>query len=307
VNKMGIGNRKGNAAETVLRTAKEEDGLSAFKRAKLTAMNQRKKLLEQETAFMICGISGNPGTGKTGIALDCRTEEEKETHWLFILDFDEGAEPTWRQHWSNDEKIVIFNPFIYNEDMTVDYMATADMARYFIAMVNEAIETGQIEDSEETVEIEAVKAIIFDGLDSWLDTTNMIARLNHIKGKDPRAADKVKMVPTQWYARTEEYKRLFKAACQLRCHKFFITHMKEVHDGFEIVGLKPDWEKSTTAKLFQHIECKMEERGKTFKLTGQVKKSKTNADNVGQTFTIMENDGKTITWNGIPAISEGTL
>ena len=83
---MGIGNRKGNAAETVLRTAKEEDGLSAFKRAKLTAMNQRKKLLEQETAFMICGISGNPGTGKTGIALDCRTEEEKETHWLFILD-----------------------------------------------------------------------------------------------------------------------------------------------------------------------------------------------------------------------------
>lgn len=304
---MGIGNRKGNAAETVLRTAKEEDGLSAFKRAKLTAMNQRKKLLEQETAFMICGISGNPGTGKTGIALDCRTEEEKETHWLFILDFDEGAEPTWRQHWSNDEKIVIFNPFIYNEDMTVDYMATADMARYFIAMVNEAIETGQIEDSEETVEIEAVKAIIFDGLDSWLDTTNMIARLNHIKGKDPRAADKVKMVPTQWYARTEEYKRLFKAACQLRCHKFFITHMKEVHDGFEIVGLKPDWEKSTTAKLFQHIECKMEERGKTFKLTGQVKKSKTNADNVGQSFTIMENDGKTITWNGIPAISEGTL
>ena len=218
---MGIGNKKGNAAGNCIKNAKEEQGLSAFKQAKLTAMNQRKNLLEQESAFMICGISGNPGTGKTGIALDCRTEKERETHWLFILDFDEGAEPTWRQHWSNDEKIVIFNPFIYNEDMTVDYMATADMARYFIAMVNEAIETGQIEDSEETVEIKAVKAIIFDGLDSWLDTTNMIARLNHIKGKDPRAADKVKMVPTQWYARTEEYKRLFKAACQLRCHKFF--------------------------------------------------------------------------------------
>tara|TARA_R110002012_G_scaffold321991_1_gene553226 strand:- start:1285 stop:2199 length:915 start_codon:yes stop_codon:yes gene_type:complete len=304
---MGIGNRKGNAAGTVLKTAKEEDGLTAFKAAKLRAMNQRKELLEQETAFMICGISGNPGTGKTGLALDCRTEEEKKTHWLFILDFDEGAEPTWRQHWGNDEKIVIFNPHIYKEDMTVDYLATADMARYFMAMVKEAIETGQIEDGEEIVKIDAVKAIIFDGLDSWLDTTNMIARLNHIKGKDPRAADKVKMVPTQWYARTEEYKRLFKAACQLRCHKFFITHMKEVHDGFEIVGLKPDWEKSTTAKLYQHIECKMEERGKTFKLTGHVRKSKTNSNNVGQSFTIMENDGKKIVWNGIPEISEGTL
>ena len=30
----------------------------------------------------------------------------------------------------------------------------------------------------------------------------------------------------------------------------------------------------------------MEERGKTFKLTGTVRKSKTNAENVGQTFTI---------------------
>tara|TARA_B100001287_G_scaffold276547_1_gene287832 strand:+ start:1941 stop:2855 length:915 start_codon:yes stop_codon:yes gene_type:complete len=304
---MGIGNKKGNAAGKILKNVKDESGLSAFKEAKLRAMNQRKKLLEQETAFMICGISGNPGTGKTGIALDCRTEEERKTHWLFILDFDEGAEPTWRQHWANDEKIVIFNPYMYNEDMTVDYMATADMARYFIAMVKEAIETGQIEDGDEIVQIEGVKAIVFDGLDSWLDTTNMIARLNHIKGKDPRAADKVKMVPTQWYARTEEYKRLFKAACQLRCHKFFITHMKEVHDGFEIVGLKPDWEKSTTAKLFQHIECKMEERGKTFKLSGLVRKSKTNAENVGQTFTIMENDGKDIVWNGIPALREGTL
>lgn len=304
---MGIGNRKGNASGTVLANAKEENNDSAFKKAKLRAMNQRKILLEQESSFLICGVSGNPGTGKTGIALDCRTEEEKKTHWLFILDFDEGAEPTWRQHWANDEKIIIFNPYIYNEDMTVDYLATADMARYFMAMVKEAIETGQIEDGEETVEIKAVKAIIFDGLDSWLDTTNMIARLNHTKGQDPRLADKVKMVPTQWFSRNEEYKRLFKAACQLNCHKFFITHMKEVHDGFEIVGTKPDWEKSTTAKLYQHIQCQREERGKTFKLIAKVKKSKTNNANVGKTFTVMENNDGEIVWNGLPPISEGTL
>ena len=175
------------------------------------------------------------------IVSDCRTDEELDTHWIFVLDYDEGAEPTWRQHWSSDEKVVIFNPYVYNEDMTIDYLKTADMSRYFMAMVNEAIETGKIEYEDEVVEVEAVKAIIFDGLDSWLDTTNMIARLNHIKGGDPRQADKVKMVPTQWYARNEEYKRLFNAALQLRCNKFFITHMKEVHDGFEIVGTKPDW------------------------------------------------------------------
>jgi hypothetical protein len=304
---MGIGNKKGNAAGAVLEKAKSEDGISAFKQAKMRAMQQRKNLLEQEQTHMICGISGNPGTGKTGIALDCRTDEEKETHWIFVLDYDEGAEPTWRQHWSADEKVVIFNPFIYNDDMSVDYLATADMSRYFIAMVNEAITTGKIEWEDEEIEVENIKAIIFDGLDSWLDTTNMIARLNHIKGKDPRAADKIKMVPTQWFARNEEYKRLFKAACQLRCDKFFITHMKEVHDGFDIVGTKPDWEKSTTAKLYQHIECSVEERGKNLKLFGKVRKSKTNAEHTGQSFLIMENENGEITWNGIPEIKDGTL
>ena len=60
---MGIGNKKGTAAGAVLEQAKADDGLSAFKQAKLRAMQQRKNLLEQESAFMICGISGNPGTG----------------------------------------------------------------------------------------------------------------------------------------------------------------------------------------------------------------------------------------------------
>ena len=304
---MGIGNKKGNAAGVVLDKAKDEAGMSVFKLAKMRAMNQRRNLLEQEQAHLICGISGNPGTGKTGIALDCRTEEEKETHWIFVLDYDEGAEPTWRQHWSSDDKVVIFNPFVFNDDMTVDYLATSDMSRYFIAMVNEAITTGKIEWEGEIEEVCAVKSIIFDGLDSWLDTTNMIARLNHIKGKDPRMADKVKMVPTQWFARNEEYKRLFKAACQLQCHKFFITHMKEVHDGFDIVGTKPDWEKSTTAKLYQHIECNIEERGKSLKLTAKVKKSKTNSKMVGQTFLIMESEAGKVTWNGLEEIKNGTL
>ena len=304
---MGIGNKKGSAAGDTLEKSKDSDRESAFKAAKMRAMQQRQKPLEQEQAFLLCGISGDPGTGKTGIALDCRTKKELKTHWLFILDFDEGAEPTWRQHWSSDDKVVIFNPYVFREDMTVDYFATADMARFFIAMVNEAIEEKQIDWDGETVKIEAVKAIVFDGLDSWLDTTNMIARMNHIKGGDPRAADKVKMVPTQWFARTEEYKRLFKAACQLQCNKFFITHMKEVHDGFDIVGRKPDWEKSTTAKLFQHIECIKEERGKTTKLLAKVKKSKTNAENVGQTFTLLENEDGKISWAGLDELKNGTL
>lgn len=303
---MGIGNSKGTASKT-LSAVKKEDDKSSFAAAKAKAFTQRRQLLNQESAYLICGISGDPGTGKTGMAIDCRTEEEKKTHWVFVLDFDEGAEPTWRQHWSSDEKVFIYNPHVYNEDMTVDYLGTADMARYFMGMVKEAIETKKIDFEDEVIEVEAVKAIVFDGLDTWLDTTNMIARLNHIKGGDPRAADKVKMVPTQWFARTQEYQRLFKAACQLNCHKFFITHMKEVHDGFDIVGMKPDWEKSTTAKLWQHIITRREEKGKTTKLFAKVVKSKTNAENEGQSFEIFENTDGDVNWVGLEQIKNGTL
>ena len=297
---------KGKASGLV-KNAEKEDNLTAFANAKAKAFNQRKRLLENNAAFMLCGISGDPGTGKTGLAIDCRTDEEKETHWVFILDFDEGAEPTWRQHWSSDDKVFIYNPHVYKEDMTVDYLATADMARFFMGMVKEAIESKKIVFGEEEIKVEGVKAIVFDGLDTWLDTTNMIARQNHIKGGDPRLADKVKMVPTQWFARTQEYQRLFKAACQLDCHKFFITHMKEVHDGFEVVGQKPDWEKSTTAKLFQQIHTYREERNGTTKLHAKVLKSKTNANNEGQTFTMFENTKGKVTWNGLEPIKDNNL
>jgi len=299
--------KTGKASNSILKKVKEEDQQGAFAKAKARAFQQRRNLLAQESAHMICGISGDPGTGKTGLALDCRTDEERKTHWVFVLDFDEGAEPTWRQHWSSDDKVFIYNPHVYKDDMTIDYLATADMARFFIGMVKEAIETQKISFDEEEIEVKAVKAIVFDGLDTWLDTTNMIARLNHIKGNDPRQADKVKMVPTQWFARTQEYQRLFKAACQLECHKFFITHMKEVHDGFEVVGQRPDWEKSTTAKLYQHVVTYREERNGKTSLYAKVTKSKTNAKNEGQSFLLFENAKGKVSWNGLEAIKDNTL
>ena len=303
---MGITEKKGIASK-LTKVAKVEDGKTAFAVAKARARGQRKKLLEHQHTFQICGISGNPGTGKTGVALDCRTEEEKETHWVFILDFDEGAEPTWRQHWSKDEKVFIFNPHVYTSEMEVDYLKTADMAKFFIGMVKEAIDTKQIEFEDEVIEVEAVKALIFDGLDTWLDTTNMIARQNHIKGGNPRQADKVKMVPTQWFARTQEYQRLFKASCQLECHKYFITHMKDMYDGFDISGQRPDWEKSTTAKLFQHIHTYREERAGSTKLFAKVLKSKTNSANEGQSFLLFENNKGNVDWHGLDQFKENNL
>tara|TARA_R110000765_G_scaffold272781_3_gene371426 strand:- start:871 stop:1122 length:252 start_codon:yes stop_codon:yes gene_type:complete len=83
--------------------------------------------------------------------------------------------------------------------------------------------------------------------------------------------------------------------------------MKEVHDGFEVVGTKPDWEKSTTAKLFQHVHTFREERNGTTKLYAKVLKSKTNAKNEGQTFTLFENSKGEVTWEGLKPLKENDL
>ena len=50
-----------------------------------------------------------------------------------------------------------------------------------------------------------------------------------------------------------------------------------------------------------------EERGKSLKLYATVKKSKTNAENLGQKFLIMENEGGQVKWHGLPQIKDGTL
>ena len=62
--------------------------------------------------------------------------------------------------------------------------------------------------------------------------------------------------------------------------------------------------------LYEYNLLSTDEKAQTLWDKGEFivsRKSKTNSNNVGQSFTIMENDGKKIVWNGIPEISEGTL
>ena len=308
---MGIGKTASKDGKAISKQTEDKVNsrvsIDVYDQMKLRMKAQRDEMLERESSFYVCGISGDPGCGKTGTAIDCRTEEQKKTDWVFILDFDEGAEPTWRQHWSTDEKVFILNPYIRKEDQTIDYIATADFASGFIALVDEAIETGSMDFGGQIIEVEGVAALVLDGLDSWLDVTNMIARHHHIKGADDRQADKMKLVPTQWFARNQEYNRLFDKVKRLKCHKFFITHMKDIYDGFNVSGQKPDWEKSTTAKLFQYVEMYAEERGKTTKLFAKVVKSKTNSNIVGKSYLLYENDGNKATWHGLDQIKNGML
>ena len=83
--------------------------------------------------------------------------------------------------------------------------------------------------------------------------------------------------------------------------------MKDTYDGFDISGSRPDWEKSTTAKLFQHIHTYREERGNNTKLFAKVLKSKTNSKNEGQSFLLFENDKGEVKWHGLDGFKENNL
>ncbi len=56
---MGIGSKSGKAAGSVLQQANSNLNESAFKAAKMRAMNQRRNLLEQEQAHLILNQHGD--------------------------------------------------------------------------------------------------------------------------------------------------------------------------------------------------------------------------------------------------------
>ena len=77
---------------------KKEETVSriSFEDRKAKILEQMKLRKERDRSYLLCSITGNPKVGKTGTALDCRTSEEIEKGMkIFVLDFDNGAEPTW--------------------------------------------------------------------------------------------------------------------------------------------------------------------------------------------------------------------
>ena len=59
--------------------------------------------------------------------------------------------------------------------------------------------------------------------------------------------------------------------------------------------------------MFQHIHTYREERGTNTKLYAKVLKSKTNAENEGQSFLLFENDKGSVTWHGLNQFKENNL
>ena len=189
VNKMGWTDKKDMNTEKLPIMTYEE------RREKIR--QQVKDRLAQEKAFLCCSIAGNPKTGKSGTALDCRTDEEKKKGMrIRVLDLDDGCTPTWHTAWNKDENIEIYVPIEYKKDGSTDWIETFENCHAWLDETKEKIAEGNI------------KAVVLDGVDKVNEGSSDALREHLVKdakrtGQIVHETDSLKVKALDWRIRNK--------------------------------------------------------------------------------------------------------
>lgn len=165
----------------------------------------------------ICALLiGDPKVGKSGVLLDCRTEQDKidgKKIIVFELNSDQGCSVNKDIFHPNDsENIIILNPREYCQDKDgvwePDYISTMNRIKAAIQILKEDINNG-----------ENIKAIAMDGLDIFLSEIceGQMRISEHID-----AAGGVSM--RFWKNRNAWYYNVLNMIFDLPIDKYFITH-----------------------------------------------------------------------------------
>tara|TARA_R110002020_G_scaffold119378_4_gene272430 strand:+ start:3906 stop:4796 length:891 start_codon:yes stop_codon:yes gene_type:complete len=254
----------------------------------------RKVQLKRKHSFMVLSVVGKAKQGKSGLGLDIRTDTEiKEGHVVRFLDFDDGAEVTWKACWDSDPNIFVYCPNHYNSDGTENYALTMQNALNFIRESEEMIANEKIN----------VRAFVMDGMDKWNDCVTNKLRYEINKGDRKKMTNPIS--PTAYGARNIDHNEVFISALKLQCDKVFITHLKPTfgdHMNPTPTGFIANWNKDVPDKMMQMIVIRDESVGNNTKYVARLQASKTNPNMVGKTWTIFESNGKEAKWNGVPAL-----
>jgi len=190
---------------------------------------------EKSSSNVCCALYGFDGTAKSGIALDCRTEEEKkEGCKIIVFDLDGGCAPLKVIYHDNDPNIIIKNPLVRDEIKNVDYEATFTKLKAAIDFV------------ERNIEKMKIKAIVFDGLDKFLKICEYSMRDAVGKGVEDGVDYRY------WKIRNQKYHDVLEQLKLLDVDRYFITHMKKFETDDDWI---PDWEKKTPDIMFQKLLC----------------------------------------------------
>ena len=117
---MGLTSNKNT--EAVAKGMENNARVMAF-RDKLKA--QTEKRLSRSNR-LICGIWGEPKTVKSGLALDFPNKQ------IYVLDWDDGCEPTWRQNHEMTDRITLWNPEVRNHNGELDIQKSEANSEDFV-------------------------------------------------------------------------------------------------------------------------------------------------------------------------------
>lgn len=256
----------------------------------------------------ICALFvGDPKIGKSGVLLDCRTEQEKQEGKkivVFELNRDNGCSLNKKEFHQNDENIIILNPWEDVQDKdgiwSPDYLSTMSRIRSAIQMYKEDIQNGA-----------NIKMIAFDGLDIFL---NEICESQMRMEEHIDAAGGVS--PRFYKNRNKYYYDTINMLLDIDIAKVFITHFSprsrddktgQYNDRRSISKLNENLvyscQKSTGDKMHQIVEfvdrTRIVNGKKQIKIVATIVADRRSYDNYMKEIVIAEtgSDGK-VKWNG---------
>ena len=224
----------------------------------------------QARSNVCCGIYGYDGTGKSGIAVDCRTPEEKKAGMkVFVFDLDGGCSPLKLLYHNNDPNIIIKNPLKRDELKNVDYEATFSRLK------------GAMDYIEKNIQTLNVKAVVFDGVDKFL-------KICEYSMREELSIDAAAGIEYRyWKNRNKKYNDVIEQIKLIDVDRYFITHLKKDQ---QTNVERPDWQEKTADMLFQKVKCyketRVEDGHNIVLLKGVVEKCKTNLAFEGKEFLL---------------------
>ncbi len=258
-------------------------------------LQQIKESQENNKSYLCLGIWGEPKSAKSATAMDLLTDEDiKNGLHVLVFDFDNRAIDVKRNHYDNNENLIVYNPIVRKDGSLVDFDETMNNARAFYEMAKEYLAEGKL------------KAVIVDGADKLLtDVCETKMREKH--GMD--ADTVIKQPPYVWGDRNTPYKNfLHKQILEMPCHRIVIAHSKDKYAGNpNPVGVEANWH-STTEDIFTatvKMSRDIRKNGATF--TAMVEASARKPEMIGKRLRVLTIEDGKIDWTGFPEIKAGEL
>lgn len=246
-------------------------------------------------------LYGWDGTGKSGIPMDSRTEEDiADGKKIIIFDIDGSAGPLKKKYHKGDENIMLLDPLELMPDGNIDYVSSFNKT---LALTKFVVE------NERDLNLHAV---CLDGLDTFLKWCEMVMRYLDLK-LDPDTQIKDSW---NWMRRNRRYQTVVLLLKRLACERYYTTHFKEqqryVSNQLQTIGRKPDWEKHTPGILFQRILLERSDQDKygltsdgfdpgkdDVVFTATIEKSKGALHLEGKRYVIATTGKNGTKWNGL--------